>query len=187
MGAVFAALLGLAARIRAFASRDDVREQTRADVLVVLGARVFADGQPSAALVARVDHAARLFRLGVAPRIVVTGGSHDGAPREAPTMQRLLIERGVPVDVIVLEDQALSTRENAARVAYLLAHERPRLILITDGYHQLRARKWFRSCGLRPLVSPAPMRARSFRAKDPARWLVQETLAIARSPRLWWA
>ena len=54
------------------AAESDDRSPTQA--IIVLGAAQF-DGRPSKVFEARLDHAAQLWREGVAPQIVVTGGS----------------------------------------------------------------------------------------------------------------
>ena len=48
--------------------------QKPANAIVVLGAAQY-DGRPSPVLRARVDHAIELWRRGLAPRLIVTGGS----------------------------------------------------------------------------------------------------------------
>ena len=60
--------------IWAVGQRDD---RPPSDAIVVLGAAQF-DGRPSAVYAARLDRAAELFRQGVAPRIVTTGGNQPG-------------------------------------------------------------------------------------------------------------
>ena len=52
-------------------------ERAAADAIVVLGAAQY-DGEPSAVFRARLDHAAELYRQGVAPRIVTVGGGQTG-------------------------------------------------------------------------------------------------------------
>jgi len=52
----------------------------KADALVVLGAAAHACG-PSGELRARLDHAAILWRSGVAPRVLVSGGVADWSGR----------------------------------------------------------------------------------------------------------
>ena len=57
--------------------RDEAR---RSDVVVVLGAAQYA-GRPSPVLRARLDHAIALWRRQVAPRIMLTGGTHTERTR----------------------------------------------------------------------------------------------------------
>ncbi len=51
-----------------------VDEAQPADVIVVLGAAEYR-GRPSPVLKARLDHALELYRKGLAPKIMTTGGA----------------------------------------------------------------------------------------------------------------
>ena len=87
-------------------------EQRPADAIVVLGAAQY-DGRPSPIFAARLDHAIELYRAGVAPRLVVTGGKADGdRTTEAAAARAYAIARGVPAEAILVEDQ----RPDHARV-----------------------------------------------------------------------
>src|SRR4249919_2943843 len=65
---------GVVIRIIQVAGSD---ERAAADAIVVLGAAQY-DGNPSPVFQARLDHAAALYRAGVAPRIVTIGGGLSG-------------------------------------------------------------------------------------------------------------
>ena len=65
---------GVALRIVQVGQTD---ERTSADAIVVLGAAQY-DGEPSPVFQARLDHAAELYRDGVAPRILTIGGGQTG-------------------------------------------------------------------------------------------------------------
>src|SRR4051812_40997698 len=65
---------GVAVRVVQTGSTD---ERAAADAIVVLGAAQY-DGEPSAVFRARLDHAAELYREGVAPRILTIGGGRGG-------------------------------------------------------------------------------------------------------------
>ncbi len=97
---------------------------TSADIIILLG------GEPQA----RPLEAARLYHLGVAPRVVVVG-TGDNASN-----QRSLRKAGVPVEAILTENDSSSTFENAAFVSPLL--ERAgirRALLVTSSFHARRA------------------------------------------------
>src|SRR5438477_12144041 len=75
-----------------------------ASAIVVLGAAQYV-GRPSPVLRARIDHAIDLWRRGLAPRIIFTGGSgnHD-TTSEAAVGQRYAIARGIPARAIMNEN-----------------------------------------------------------------------------------
>lgn len=113
----------------------------RYDAIVVAGCRVFPDGRPSPALEWRVRKAVDLYRAGVAPRIVFTGGLGTYPPTEAQASARLAAELGVPRSAMVLEDRSTSTEENARNAAVSVTARR--VIVVTDAYHVFRARRVF--------------------------------------------
>lgn len=123
------------------------------DAIVVLGAAQY-DGRPSPQLAARLDEVVRLWPEGHAPTVVVTGGRQPGDRfTEAEASARYLVERGVPDDVIVLENDGTSTVESLAGVAGLLP-DGASVLLVTDPFHSLRSRLIARENGLRAYVAP---------------------------------
>ena len=137
-----------------WASRHDGARA--ADVIVVLGAAQY-NGHPSPVLKARLDHAARLLRRHLAPRVIVTGGVGTGdSVSEAVVGRRYLVETWVP-DSLVHADTAGRTSEASLRqVSAELPVGRRQVILVSDGFHMLRLDIIARRFGLEPLGSPAP-------------------------------
>ncbi|MEK0445735.1 MAG: hypothetical protein RLZZ399_1056 [Verrucomicrobiota bacterium] len=117
------------------------------DVIVVAGCRVFPDGKPSPALEWRVRKAFDLWKMGMAPRVVFTGGVGDYPPAEAEAAARLASELGMPPSATIREVRSTSTRENAQFAAALFPEpSQMRILLVTDAYHVLRARRIFARC-----------------------------------------
>jgi uncharacterized SAM-binding protein YcdF (DUF218 family) len=90
----------------------------------------------------RIWLAARMFKAGAAPRIIVSGGSfieQQGGPAttEAEAMRRFLLDLGVPNDAIVSEGKALNTIENIRNVRELV--KAGRIAIITSAFHVPRA------------------------------------------------
>ena len=117
----------------------------------------------------RVLYAARLFKQGVATRILVTGGNLsflrtiEGSEAEADG--RLLTGLfGIDSSRILLEKKARNTYENAVFTRKMLDSLRlPRtVILVTSAMHMPRSVAVFRKAGLS--VVPAPT---DFRADEP--------------------
>jgi len=128
-----------------------------ADAIVVMGAAQY-DGRPSPQLAARLDHVAEIWPDGLAPLVIVTGGKQPGDRfTEAETSANYLIERGVPVDAIVLEDQGSTSFESLDRVSGLLDARLPganSVVIVTDPYHTLRSVLIAREVGLTAHGSP---------------------------------
>lgn len=135
------------------ARRNDAAPAT---AIVVLGAAQY-NGRPSPVLKARLDHAADLYRLHLAPRIVVTGGVGVGDTlSEAAVSQRYLLDTaGIPMMAISME-AAGSTSEESLRAVARIGGNRGRIILVSDGFHMLRLGIIARRLGLDALGSPAP-------------------------------
>jgi uncharacterized SAM-binding protein YcdF (DUF218 family) len=100
----------------------------------------------------RVLHAARLYRAGKAPRVLVAGGRAKGesnVPSEAESMTAILVELGVPEMAILSEDRSTSTRENCVLAKEILdaqgAHD---VLLVTSALHMRRAHATCRAAGL---------------------------------------
>jgi uncharacterized SAM-binding protein YcdF (DUF218 family) len=111
-----------------------------ADAIVLLGghARV------------RAPHAARLWRRGLAPRIVPVGGQLiDGRPGEVRRSEAWLRELGVPGDAVQpLEGPAPGTWEEVVALREgARAHGWSRVIVVTSPYHCCRVAQMLRAAG----------------------------------------
>src|SRR5262249_33027288 len=90
-----------------------------------------------------------LHRAGRAPLLVLSGGGRQAVP-EAEVMRRLALDAGVPAAALLVEPRSRTTLENAAETMKLLApHGAAPGVLVTHGYHALRARLLLRIAGLR--------------------------------------
>jgi uncharacterized SAM-binding protein YcdF (DUF218 family) len=154
--ALVAALGWLAslAAVLAAARRDTAAP---ADAIVVMGAAQY-DGRPSPVFRARLDHAAALFRRGLAPEVIVTGGVGAGdTVSEAVVGRRYLLAEGLPVTAVEAESAG---RTSAPSVGAAALRVRRRggatVIFVSDGFHMLRLGFLARRFGLRALGSPAP-------------------------------
>ena len=151
-GALGAYFLLIFAEVRRQAHQD---EAGRADAIVVLGAAEYR-GRPSPVLKARLDHALELYRRGLAPRIITTGG-HGGDQQytEGEVGRSYLAKRNVPWEAILTETAGETTMESAAAVAEIMDRTRmSSCIVVSDGYHIYRVKKMLEARGLRVLGSP---------------------------------
>ena len=107
----------------------------------------------------RVWHAARLFHRGLAPRIIVSGGSYAVQTGQAPpsqteamAMRQFLLALGVPDDRIVMEERSLNTIENMHETGALVGTAP--IALVTSAYHMPRALRLARRAGLNAAAFP---------------------------------
>ncbi len=124
------------------------------DAIVVMGAAQY-DGRPSPQLAARLDHVAELWPEGYAPIVVVTGGNIPGDRfTEASASAEYLVERGVPDESILQEDQGSNSFESLQSVAAMLDERGlDDVLIVTDPYHALRSRETAEELGLSVLLS----------------------------------
>jgi uncharacterized SAM-binding protein YcdF (DUF218 family) len=152
IGLALLALALLLWQIDRLGSRDDAQA---ADAIVVLGARVNADGSPGSDLTSRTYHAVDLWLAGYAPNIICTGGFKNEQLSAAAVCRRFAIELGVPADRITLADGSSNTIEDAASTARVMADQGWRTaILVSHPLHLYRARWLFRRAGLDVVTSP---------------------------------
>lgn len=116
----------------------------QADLIVVPGAGVVGECTPNINGVRRVVLAAREYRRGRAPAMLITGGGDDSECPIAVAMARFAEEMGVPASKIYIEPSSRSTKENAERSLPLLdALGARRLLVVTDRLHMSRAEQAF--------------------------------------------
>jgi uncharacterized SAM-binding protein YcdF (DUF218 family) len=136
-------------------SRTD-RAQS-ADVIIVLGAGLQGDNSPGPALRRRTAQALQLWQNRLAPQIICAGGyGYQRDRSEADACADLLIAQGVRAEVIRYEDASRSTEENAIETAAIMQAEGwHSAVLVSDGYHLLRATLIFNQAGIVNYPSPA--------------------------------
>jgi uncharacterized SAM-binding protein YcdF (DUF218 family) len=124
------------------------------DAIVVMGAAQY-DGRPSPQLAARLDHALELWPEALAPMVIVTGGKQEGDRfTEADASAKYLVDRGVPIDAIVLEDEGTTTYESLRNVADSVSETVDSVLIVTDPYHALRSRLIADALGFEAFVPP---------------------------------
>lgn len=171
-------LVLMAVGVDGFGQQDLARP---VDAIVVLGARVEPGGVPGDSLRHRTLRAVQLFRQGVAPAILFTGGVGKNPPSEARVARELARSLDVPEAACVLEEQSTSTWENAICAADICRKRGwRRVVVVSDPYHLLRASRNFRKVGLEVYPSPAKECARNRHFGLRAEWAVLDTLLLLR-------
>jgi uncharacterized SAM-binding protein YcdF (DUF218 family) len=142
----------MAWQIAAQGARDERRP---ADAIVVLGAAQF-NGRPSDVFQARLEHAVDLWKAGLAPYLVVTGGKvPDDLTTEAAVARAWAIARGVPAEAILAEDRGRTTLESLEAVALLFRENDLRSgVFVSDETHMLRVLRMASDLGMVAWGSP---------------------------------
>jgi uncharacterized SAM-binding protein YcdF (DUF218 family) len=157
-----AALVG-AAVVAAFAtfriwdqgSRD---ERRAAEAIVILGAAQY-DGRPSPVFEARLSHAVALYKAGIAPLLVVTGGKVEGdRTTEAAAARAYAVAHGVPEAAILSEDGGRTTLESLEHVRELFRGRGvSSAVFVSDRTHMLRVLRVATDQGIQAWGSPTPI------------------------------
>ena len=165
-------LLGVAAWIIWVGDRD---QAAPSDAIIVLGAAAY-DAKPSPVFEERIRHGLDLYRQGLAPKLIFTGGFGGATARfsESQVARRYALEQQIPAQDILIESRSRTTRQNLVEAKRLMdAHGMRRVILVSDPLHMARALRLSRELGIDALASSTPStRFRSFHTSW--RFLAQE-------------
>lgn len=151
-----------------------------ADAAIVLGAAVYTD-RPSPVFEERIRHGVNLYQTGRVKRLVMTGGLAQGDRlTEAKAAQEWSLKRGVPSEVILLEEASRSTQENLAFAKPILEqHGVRRVLIVSDPLHMRRAMAIAHRLGLDAEPSPTPT-SRFVGWRSRAEFLVAEAYYLTR-------
>jgi vancomycin permeability regulator SanA len=152
-----------------------------ADAAVIFGARVYADGRPSQLLADRITTGVQLYRAGLVPMLIMSGGDGSDGFNEALVMRDVAIADGVPDADILVDPHGISTEATVANVNGLLearGRRTPdlRLIAVSQAYHLPRVQLAFGQAGVDVLTVPA--------ADDPP--ISEMPLLVAREVPAFW-
>ncbi len=121
-----------------------------ADVAVVLGAKVYPDGTLSDALGDRMSTACELWRQGLAPRLLLSGGAE-----EVKGMRAFALAQGIPPESLLLDPAGLTTE---ATVENSLPSLPGRVLVVSHFYHLPRIKMAYRRFGREVWTVPSPQR-----------------------------
>lgn len=148
---LLAAILFPLAQISLFGMTDYRRQ---ADLIVVFGARAYADGTASNALTDRVRTACALYHAGLAQHLFFSGGPGEGSVDEPESMRRLARTLGVPDSAIMLDPHGINT-ESTVRNTMSLVPKPPRILAVSHFYHLPRIKMTFQRYGAEVWTVPS--------------------------------
>jgi vancomycin permeability regulator SanA len=137
-----------------FFGKTDYRRP--ADIAVVLGARVYADGRPSDALADRVRTACNLYRNGTVKKLLFSGGPGDGSIHETEGMKRMAIQLGVKPDDILLDAHGVNTQATVKNTEAVFQQlHASRILVVSHFYHLPRIKLAYHREGWEVYTVPA--------------------------------
>jgi vancomycin permeability regulator SanA len=135
-----------------------------ADLAIVPGNTVAADGTPSERLRGRLDAAAVLYRTGRCKAILVSGGIDHAGFDEAKVMKAYLLTQGVREPDLYLDNKGINTYETARFAAALIrAKGMNKPLLVSQFFHISRMRLALHKQGIE---AGGHVHSRSFELRD---------------------
>jgi uncharacterized SAM-binding protein YcdF (DUF218 family) len=131
-----------------------VQDTPEAEAIVLLGGmtRGVVPGTGLTDLSASVDrivHAARLFKAGKAPFIILSGGNAPGYQSGAEAMADILKLMDVPAEKMLLETRSKNTQQNAIYSQKICQKKGiSKILLVTSASHMRRAEAIFTGIGV---------------------------------------
>ena len=137
--------LGLALGISAYvvhSTKDAILTQEDTppqdlDCILVLGCGIHPDGSPTPMLASRLARGAELYQAGWADKILLSGDNSGESYNELATMERVILELGVPQEALVMDHAGFSTYESIYRAKHEFGMQR--VVIVTQAYHLYRA------------------------------------------------
>ena len=125
----------------------------KADCILVLGAGMKPNGEPSLMLRDRLNRAIELYRAGVSDRFLLTGDHGRKGYNEVQGMKDYIMANlDVPEDKIFMDHAGFSTYESMYRARDIFELHNP--VVVTQKYHAYRAVYAARKLGLDAYAAP---------------------------------
>jgi vancomycin permeability regulator SanA len=125
----------------------------KADVAIILGNTVYANGSLSARLQGRVDKALALYKEGKVKKIFASGGigaKENGRYPEGDAMKNYLLQHGVPETAIIADNSGQNTFLTAKDfIAWNETQHYSSAIIVSQFYHITRSKYIFRKLGFK--------------------------------------
>ncbi|MEZ5125842.1 MAG: YdcF family protein [Thermoleophilia bacterium] len=135
-----------------FFGETDYRRE--ANVAVVFGAQVHADGRASTSLADRVATAVDLYDTGYVDTLLVSGGVGESGYDEALVMRDMMVAAGVPESRVIVDGDGVNTAATVRNSLALLDGE-ARIVAVSQFYHLPRIKLAYARAGRDVLTVPA--------------------------------
>ena len=131
---------------KAYMINEEEAGNVGADCILVLGAGLKPDGTPNYMLRDRLDLGIKLYKDGVAPKLLLSGDNGQERYDEVNAMKTYTLDAGVPSEDIFMDHAGFSTYDSMYRARDIFEVEKA--IIITQRYHQYRALYTARGLGI---------------------------------------
>jgi vancomycin permeability regulator SanA len=123
-----------------FATRGSTLSVTNApkrDVVMILGAGITEDNQPSDALQWRIERGVELYKAGKVRKLLMSGDNSIANYDEASVMKNLAVQLGVPDRDVILDYAGFRTLDSCVRLRKVFGQTKA--IVVSQGFHLPRA------------------------------------------------
>ncbi len=110
----------------------------KAEVGLVLGAGLQADGSPSPVLAARVIAGVELYKARTVRKLVMSGDNSRALYDEVSAMKALAVTNGVPADDVLLDYAGFRTLDSCVRIRKVFGQTT--VVVVSQRFHLSRAR-----------------------------------------------
>ena len=107
------------------------------DCILVLGAGIRKDNSPSSMLNDRLVTGIELYKIGAAPKILMSGDHGRSDYDEVNVMKKFAVENGVPSENVFMDHAGFSTYESIYRAKEIFKVKK--MLIVTQEYHLYRA------------------------------------------------
>lgn len=137
---------------------NEVPPAEQYEAIVVLGAQVKPDGNPSVQLEWRLDAACEAYRQKHVPVVVCGAQGGDEPMPEADAMKLYLVGKGVPETDILSDPESFNTDQNLKNAKRLLAKKADirNVLIVTSDYHVPRSLALARDNGMNAVGMGSP-------------------------------
>ena len=118
-------------------SEADAAKLQDVDCIIVLGCQVRDDGTPSHMLEDRLKRSVSLYKLGAAPKILMSGDHGREGYDEVDTMKHYAVDAGIPSTDVFMDHAGFSTYETMYRAKEVFCAKK--VLIVTQEYHLYRS------------------------------------------------
>lgn len=116
---------------------EDQKLSEALDCVLILGAGLRPDGTPSLMLEERLDEGIRLYREGLAKKLLMSGDHGKKYYDEVNAMRSYALAKGVPSEDIFMDHAGFSTYDSLYRAKAIF--EVKKTVIVSQRYHLYRA------------------------------------------------
>jgi SanA protein len=148
----------------------------RAQVAIVLGARIWVDGTPMDMLGDRLETGVRLYESGKVDKLLLSGEHYQVPYNQVDSMLQYVLQRGVPEEDVFTDNAGLSTYDTMYRAREVFQVKSA--LVVTQDFHLSRAVYTARHLGLEAIGVVADLQSYRDEAPNAAREILARVNAV---------